>query len=317
MLNPNFHLDKDQRVSATQAEPGSEDTSSKVDGGEVSKDLDAGHALDTQDGTGSAEPPSSSESSVETSVITTIEDSSSSEEKPWDYCSVPASLCLNMNDPARANLKADPLVFGTGNNASYAVSDAPKWPEVTWLDLKGEEPVRSNKELEITSINWTEDDQLGFDAWVRHDSVSRDEVMISIEDMLALGRGSNQRIRCNAFSNAVLELTFKADWRSTSFQNQGAGQWQHVACFVKGQKLGIWYLGEVNESLDASNQVELAYINRRTQAKIILGSSDWLENDGKTPMTTSSADIAGIRIWNDVDTMIKVLNQEHQATTSP
>lgn len=250
--------------------------------------------------------------------MSSSEETSSSEEKPWRYCDAPVSLCLNMNDPARANLDPDPLVFDTGNNASYAVSDTPKWPEVTWLDLKGKDPVRSDKEVEITTIKGQDDDQLGMDVWVRHDAAARDEIMVALHEMIAIGRGKDGKIRCAALSDKVFADPFKSTaWRSTSFPVQNAGEWQHVACFTKGTRWGIWYLGKTNEENDATAQHDHITVNVKSKAKIILGRSDWMQAKFFVNYPTSSADIAGIRMWNNIDTMLKVLNEEHQAALNP
>lgn len=324
-LNPAFREESDDEETSS-----AEDETREDSGGNAALDTGAGGSLDTDlsldasntlDTTESLATTHSGEDSSMSSELSSTDSSLSSEtessnEKPWSYCNAPVSLCLNMNDPARSELTKDALTFGTGQNASYAVSDKPKWPEVSWLDLKGLEPVRSNKTVKITTVTGKADDQLGFDVWLRHDPEWRPELMVSIEGMMSLGRGDDGRIRCNGFWDPQLSMS-GAKWRSTSRFSKGAGDWQHVACYAKGTTLGIWFLGGTWEGKDHLTQNGNTPINPRSEAKIILGKSDWIEYKAGMPFGTSSADIAGIRIWNNVDTMLRVLNEEHAAQANP
>lgn len=319
-LNPVFHGGNDDKDTSSSEVQDQEE--SKGNAASQTSGLGSAEAELSNDGSGPTEAAMSSgiaevdEDSTMSTGPTSLESpssdaSESSTEKPWSYCDVPASLCLNMNDPSRLDVKADALTFGADENASYVVSDKPKWPEVSWLDLKGRQAVRSNTSVMITTVTGADDDQLGMDAWIRHDPNFQPEIMVSIEGMMALGRGDDGRIRCSGFWDP--QLSFAPKWRSTSFFSEGAGDWQHVACYAKGTSLGIWFLGKATEQKDHFSQNDQVPINPRSEARIILGKSDWIEYKAGAVFDTSSADIAGIRLWNNVDAMIRVLNEEHAA----
>lgn len=259
-----------------------------------------------------------------TTTDSTQDDSSSSTETPWDYCDAPALVCLNMNDPSRPELEKDAYVFNTGNNASYAIYDGSDkaWPGLTWLGVKGIDPVRSDKSVAISTVQGKDEDQLGFDVWLRHEADLKAEVFVELEDMMAVGRGDG-RIRCSKFNDDLYAAHvdplsgFHDPWLTTSFPLQNAGQWQHVACYARGKDFGIWYLGAANENKDVGLTIPEHYMNARTQAKVILGNSDWLTATKRYGVSTSSPEIAALRIWTNVDTMLSILNQEHQAAQNP
>lgn len=304
---------KGERSTDSQASSPATDT-----GGDASQDVDgsqgAGTTVEdgstTQGGTVPQNDSSSSASSGSTSASS--QETSSDTQVQWSYCAAPASLCLNMNDPVNPDLKTDPMVFGTGNNASYAITTKPSWPEVSWISVKGVEPVRSDKSTEIRTATGASDGQLGIDVWLRStgELVSDGEVFLELQDLMSIGRANDGKIRCSRFLDSDWDRGLA--WRTTSMVMKNVDQWQHVACYSKGTTFGIWYLGSTNEQMDGFGQNSFALMNERTSAKLILGTSDWINGKINPDMPTSKVDIAGLRVWSDVATMLKVLRQESE-----